>query len=91
MMMDQLFIGHRLIIFASVFFFACIIWQVSPAHPMSSPVLVINGDGCICIIAISANGILYRRNYYTDLIVTDERNGNGIFEIVNVRGLFLRP
>ena len=58
---------------------------------MSSPALVINGDGCTCIIVISANGILYRRNLYSDLIVTDERNGNGILEIVNVRGLVLRP
>jgi len=39
-------------------------------------------------MAISADGTLYRRKTYSDLIITKERNG--ILEIVNSRGLILR-
>jgi len=46
-------------------FFECQQWQVSPTHPMSSPALVIKGDGLLCMIFISANGTLYRRNTYS--------------------------
>ena len=78
-------VGHGFInnICMSVFI-ACIRWRVSPVRPMKSPVLVINRDGCSCIVAISAGGTYYRRNLYTEIIVTNERNG--IIEIINSRG-----
>ena len=51
-------------------FYACIKWKVAPLHPMSSPALVINADGCSFIPAIRADGIYYRRNYISNLVMT---------------------
>jgi len=51
-------------------FYASIKWKVAPLHPMSSPALIINEDGHSFIPAIRADGIYYRRNYISNLVMT---------------------
>ena len=64
-------------------FFACIKWKVAPLHPMSRPVLVINADGRSFIPAIRGDGTYYRRNHFSNLVMTVI---NGVRTLVNNRG-----
>ena len=63
-------------------FFACIKWKVAPLHPMSRPVLVINADGRSFIPAIRGDGTYYRRNHFSNLVMTVI---NGVRTLVNNR------
>ena len=60
--------------------YICIKWKVAPLHPMSSPALVINGDGRSFIPAIRADGTYYRRNQFSNLVMTVI---NGVCMLVN--------
>ena len=51
-------------------FYACLKWKVAPLHPISSPALVINTDGRTFIPAIRADGSSYRRNHFSNLVMT---------------------
>ena len=63
--------------------YICIKWKVAPLHPMSSPALVINADGRSFIPTIRADGSYYKRNHFSNLVMTVI---NGVRTLVNNRG-----